>query len=95
MMLGPGSRQRAELRVRNYKPTPMKVEVALVAPADWSIEPDVVKMEVPANGSAAKPFNIAIPKDWAVPSPRFAIAADVMADGKYLGQITEAVVEMG
>jgi glyoxylase-like metal-dependent hydrolase (beta-lactamase superfamily II) len=94
MMLGPGSRQRAEVRVRNYKPTPMKVEVALVAPADWSIEPDVVKMEVPANGSAAKPFNIAIPKDWAVPSPRFAIAADVMADGKYLGQITEAVVEM-
>jgi hypothetical protein len=71
----------------------MKVEVALVAPAEWRIEPAVLKFEAPANGKAARSFDISIPKGWAAPAPRFAIAADVMCDGKYLGQITEAVVE--
>ena len=28
------------------------------------------------------------------PEPRFAIDADVVSDGRYLGQITEAVVEL-
>jgi hypothetical protein len=94
MLVAPGDRQRAEVRVRNYKATPMKIEVALVAPADWRIEPEVLAFEVPANTSAARPVTIGIPRDWTAPAPRFAIAADVMADGKYLGQITEAVVDM-
>ncbi|HZT33946.1 MAG TPA: MBL fold metallo-hydrolase [Bryobacteraceae bacterium] len=94
MLVAPGDRQRAEVRVRNYKATPMKIEVTLVAPADWRIEPEVLAFEVPANTSAARPVTIGIPRDWTAPAPRFAIAADVMADGKYLGQITEAVVDM-
>ncbi len=94
MLVVPGERQKAEVRVRNYKPSPMKIEIALVAPADWKIEPDVLSFRVPPNEQAARPFQIAIPRDWIAPAPRFAIAADVMSDGKYLGQITEAVVEM-
>jgi glyoxylase-like metal-dependent hydrolase (beta-lactamase superfamily II) len=94
MMLAPGSKQRAEIRVQNYRPGPMKVEVALIAPAEWRIEPDVLTFEAPGNGKASRAFEIAVPRDWTAPSPRFAIAADVVAGGKYLGQITEAVVEM-
>jgi len=95
MLLRPGARQSAEVRVQNYRPTAMKMEVALVAPAEWKVEPDVLKFEVPANGKAAQPFSLTLPKDWVAPAPRLAIAADVMADGKYLGQITEAVVDIG
>jgi hypothetical protein len=94
MLLAPGQRQRAEVRVRNYKPTSMKIEVAIVAPSEWRVEPDVLKFEVPAGSETAKPFQIALPKDWSAPSSRFAIAADVLRDGTYLGQITEAVVDM-
>jgi hypothetical protein len=35
-----------------------------------------------------------VPRSWTAPMPRFAIACDVMRDGRYLGQITEAVVEI-
>jgi glyoxylase-like metal-dependent hydrolase (beta-lactamase superfamily II) len=94
ILTAPGERQRLEVRVQNYKPEPVKMEVALVAPAEWKIEPPVVSFEAPANGKASRPVEIAIPRDWAPPGPRFAIAADVMRDGKYLGQVTEAVVDI-
>ena len=72
----------------------MKIEVAIVAPSEWRIDPDVLQFEIPAGAQGAKAFQIALPKDWSAPSARFAIAADVLSDGKYLGQITEAVVDM-
>jgi hypothetical protein len=73
----------------------MKMEVALIAPQEWRVEPEVLKFEVPAGGHASQTFHLTIPRTWDPPSPRLAIAADVMSDGKYLGQITEAVVEIG
>jgi glyoxylase-like metal-dependent hydrolase (beta-lactamase superfamily II) len=94
LLLGPGERQRAEVRVRNYKPSAMKIEVAIVAPSEWRIEPDLLRFEIPGGAQKAQAFEIAVPKDWSAPSARFAIAADVRSDGKYLGQITEAVVDM-
>jgi hypothetical protein len=72
----------------------MKIEVAIIAPSEWRIEPDLLQFEVGAGSQKAQPFQIALPKDWSAPSARFAIAADVRSDGKYLGQITEAVVDM-
>jgi glyoxylase-like metal-dependent hydrolase (beta-lactamase superfamily II) len=94
LLLGPGERQRAEVRVRNYKPAAMKIEVAIIAPSEWRIEPDLLRFEIPAGSQKAQAFEVTLPKDWAAPSDRFAIAADVRSDGKYLGQITEAVVDM-
>ena len=88
----PGKRNQLQIHAQNYKPSTMKLEVALVAPAEWTIEPDVVKFEVPARSKAMRPVSVTIPKGWQPASPRFAIAADVLCDGKYLGQITEAVV---
>jgi hypothetical protein len=91
MLIAPGERQRAQLRVQNYS-APMQAEMALVAPGEWRIEPR--RADVPARGKQAREFEMRFPRDWTPPSPRFAIAADVRANGKYLGQITEAVVEM-
>jgi len=94
MLLAPGSVQKAEVRVRNYRPSAMKIEVAIIAPSEWRIEPDVLSFEVGAQSHAHQSFSITVPKSWNSPSPRLAIAADVRAGGKYLGQITEAVVDM-
>jgi glyoxylase-like metal-dependent hydrolase (beta-lactamase superfamily II) len=94
VLLARGQRQQLEVRVQNYKPSSMKIEVALVAPSEWRIEPDVVKLQVPAKSHATGRVDVSVPKDWSGPGPRFAIAADVLRDGKYLGQITEAVVEV-
>ena len=95
MLLKPGDSIRAELRVQNYRSAPMKMEIALVAPSEWRIEPDVLRFEAPARTKSSQPFQVYVPRDWLPVSPRFALAADVMCDGRYLGQITEAVVDIG
>lgn len=94
MMVGPGSVQKAEVRVQNYRAEPMKMEVSLLTPAEWQITPETLVFEVPAKSNTRQPFTITVPKNWQAPSPRLAIAADVRAAGRYLGQITEAVVDV-
>jgi hypothetical protein len=94
MMVKPGDSARAEIRVQNYRSVPMKMEIALVAPQEWDIEPDVLRFETPAQTKVAQAFQIRIPREWRPASPRFAVAADVICDRKYLGQITEAIVEL-
>lgn len=94
MVLGPGSVQKAEIRVQNYRTEPMEMEVAVVAPSEWRIEPDTLKFTVPAKSHQHAPFTITVPKTWEGPGPRLAIAADVRAGKRYLGQITEAVVDV-
>ena len=94
LLLTPGAAGKAEIRVQNYRNEPMKMEVALITPSEWQVMPDVLRFEVPAKSHASRPFTIAIPKGWAAPSSRLAIAADVRAGGRYLGQITEAVVDL-
>jgi hypothetical protein len=94
MQLRPGVAAEVELRVRNYRSRPMQIEAALVAPGEWAIEPDVVRLEVPPQSQSAQAFRIRVPAGWPPPAPRLAIAADVVSDGRYLGQITEAVVEV-
>ena len=94
MQIRPGEETRAEVRVRNYRAAPMKMEVALVAPGEWRIEPDVLRFDVAARASTPRAFRIRVPADWRHTSPRIAVAADVVCDGKYLGQITEAVVDI-
>jgi glyoxylase-like metal-dependent hydrolase (beta-lactamase superfamily II) len=93
MLLSPGNRAPAQIRVRNYRHAPMKLEVALIAPGEWAIEPEVLRFEVPANSTGTQTFAIQVPRDWRPVAPRIAIAADVVCDGKYLGQITEAVAD--
>lgn len=94
ILIAPGESQKLDLHVRNYNSSPMKIEASLVGPSEWAITPEVSALTVPARGSATASVTVTIPRNWSAPGPRFAIAADVVRDGKYLGQITEAVVEM-
>ncbi len=94
MLIAPGESQKLEVHVRNYWAEPMKLEVALTAPGEWTVSPESMTIEVPPQGSAHRHIEISIPRGWTAPGPRFAIAADVVRNGKYLGQITEAVVDM-
>ncbi len=93
-LLTAGARHHLQLRVRNYHPQPMKVEVTLVTPDAWRIEPSVLSLTVAAKGTGRAEFAVSVPAGWRPAVPRFAIAADVMRDGRYLGQIAEAVIEM-
>ena len=95
IIAAPGTSQALKINVSNYGAAPMKLEVALVTPREWQVAPDVLKIDAPARGKASGNVRITVPRGWAAPSPRLAIAADVMCNGKYLGQITEAVVEVG
>ena len=94
IVLAAGSSQTLKINVANYGAAPMKLEVALVTPSEWRVTPDVVKIEAPPRSKGSGSVQISVPRGWVPPSPRLAIAADVMRNGKYLGQVTEAVVEV-
>lgn len=90
-----GEAATIEVRVRNYRARPMELEAALLAPAGWKIAPEMVKLTVPANGEGREGFAVTVPPGWDVAArPRVAVSADVMADGRYLGEIAEGVVDV-
>ena len=93
ILLPPGTKQELQIQVQNYRPSEMKLEVALIAPAEWRVEPDVVKLSVAGGAHGMAKVTVGVPSSWTPPLPRIAITADVVRDGRYLGQVTEAVVD--
>jgi len=89
-----GSNAELELRVRNYRSKPMRLEAALVVPPGWKASPEVVELTVDPNGNASAGFSLAVPENWDRQKPRVALAADIRADGHYLGQIAEGVADV-
>jgi len=89
-----GSSAALELRVRNYRSNPMHLQAALVVPAGWKAAPEVLELTVSPKGDASGGFSVAIPENWDRAKPRVALAADIMADGQYLGQIAEGVADV-
>ena len=94
MVIAAGDSAPAQVRVRNYRSAPMKMEIALVLPSGWRAEPEVLRFEAPPKGRASCPFRLFTTRGVSPLTPRLAITADVTADGKHLGQITEAVVNL-
>ena len=89
-----GTTSTLELRVRNYRSKPMKLEAALVLPEGWKASPAVNTLEVPAGRDGKTAFSLTIPANWVGRQSRVAVAADIVADGQYLGQIAEGVVDV-
>jgi len=89
-----GSSSTLELRVRNYRAKPMRLEAALVLPEGWKASPEVLSVAVPPGGEGKEGFTVTIPANWDRSRPRVALAADIMADGQYLGEIAEGVVDL-
>lgn len=90
----PGRPVPLEIRVRNHRNIPVELEIVLSLPAGWRCDPPAVKLKVPAKGADRAAVEMTVPADWRGSSDRRAIAADVMANGRYLGQIAEAVVDI-
>jgi NPCBM-associated, NEW3 domain of alpha-galactosidase/Metallo-beta-lactamase superfamily len=89
-----GSTSTLELRVRNYRAKPMRLEAALVLPEGWKVSPQVGALEIPAGKDGKTSFSVTIPDNWDRGRSRAAVAADIMADGQYLGQIAEGMVDI-
>jgi glyoxylase-like metal-dependent hydrolase (beta-lactamase superfamily II) len=94
MVIAAGDSAPAQVRVHNYRSAPMKIEVAPVLPYGWRSEPEVLRFEAPPKGTVSCPFRLFTTRGGSVSAPRLAITADVTADGKRLGQIAEAVVNL-
>lgn len=90
----PGQTRSYEIRVKNHRRRAIELQIALSLPAGWQCDPQIVKLGVAPGDTAKAPVSITIPRNWRGVHPRIAIAADVLADGKYLGQIAEAVIEV-
>jgi glyoxylase-like metal-dependent hydrolase (beta-lactamase superfamily II) len=89
-----GSSVKVELRVRNYRATPMHLQAALVLPAGWKATPPTLALEASPRSDSQGSFTVTIPQAWDRAKPRVGIAADIVANDQYLGQIAEGVVEV-
>ena len=94
MMVFPGQTKRIEIRVRNHRPRRVQIRGAFILPDGWRSTPSEISLDIDASAKAKTEATISIPANWSNPLPRVAIALDVVADGKYLGQIAEAVVDI-
>jgi hypothetical protein len=72
----------------------MAVEAALVLPPGWKATAEVAAFTIPPKGDSTAAFTMTVPGNWDRARPRVALAADVMADGQYLGEIAEGVVDV-
>lgn len=93
--LSPGETRSFELHVRNHRALPLELQIAFSLPSGWRATPAVSKLTVAPHAIGKASASITIPEDFRAKESRVAFAADVLADGRYLGQIAEAVVDMG
>lgn len=78
------------LRVRSYLDKPAEVSASMVSREGWRVAPTTGSVLVPAGGEAEVGFVVTVPSD--APSEKVPIVAEVMLDGRPLGQLAEAVV---
>jgi glyoxylase-like metal-dependent hydrolase (beta-lactamase superfamily II) len=90
----PGQTRNFEVRARNQRQRAIELEVVLALPLGWRSDPANVKLSIAPGESGSVPVSVTIPRGWAGAPVRLAIAVDVKADGKYLGQIAEAVIDV-
>jgi hypothetical protein len=89
-----GSTASLELRVRNYRSKPMRLEATLMVPSSWKSLPERLTVEAPPYADSGGGFTVSIPENWDPSRSRVAVAADVVADGRYLGEIAEGIVDL-
>lgn len=85
---------RLEIRARNHRREAVSLQIVLCLPAGWTSTPSSIAFTVPAGASASHPIEIRIPRSAYRRGERKAISADVLANGRHLGQIAESVVDM-
>jgi len=66
----------------------------LVLPVGWKASSELLEATIPPGQDGSAGCSVTVPVDWDRNRPRVALAADVRADGKYLGQIAECVADI-
>ncbi len=72
----------------------MRVQAKLVLPPGWRNGPGPLELSIEPKAEGHIDASFTTVRSWSSSTPRVAIALDVVVDGKYLGQIAEAVVDM-
>ena len=88
----PGDRLSLEIRIKNFYPHESSAHVSFILPQTWSCEPEKIVLHVDAHAQSTYHIQIRIPNDFKFILPRVALAADVVFNDWYLGQVAEAVV---
>jgi hypothetical protein len=83
-----------QIRARNHRRREIALEIALCLPRGWRSSPERLSLKLAAGGTGEAQVQITVPLDWSGPNERRAITADIIADGVYLGQVAEAVVDV-
>ena len=86
----PGAKQRFEVRFRNHCSQPVKLEIALLVPAGWQCDKDRAELTIPGGSSGSTAVLVTIGPETS--ARRHLIIADVVANGRYIGQRAEAFV---
>jgi hypothetical protein len=66
----------------------------LVLPGGWKASPGLLDLTIPPGQDGSGGFSVTIPEGWEKAKPRVALAADVKADGKYLGQTAGGIADI-
>lgn len=90
----PGDTLNLQVRMSNFLAHAVEAEVRLALPDGWQAAPDTVRLTVPALQRGLANMRVTVPAGYAFRYPRVAISADVVFDGRRLGQIAEATVEL-
>ena len=74
--------------VRNPHPAPASLDLQLVAPDQWSVEEELINLELAASATATVIFHVTP----TTPGVRRRVAVDVTVQGQPLGQQAEALI---
>ena len=89
-----GDELRLQLRVTNFLDTPANFKAHLTLPAKWSCEPTGVELELAPGCQGRADVVVSVPEGCVSRWPKQVITADVTFNGKRLGEIAEAVIEL-
>ena len=90
----PGGSCSVEVRVRNHRSRAVEIKAAPILPRGWQVSQRIVEFSVAPRATGSSRLTLTVPKSWTDARTRVAIALDVIADNRYLGQIAEAVVDI-
>jgi hypothetical protein len=90
----PGDTLDLQVRMTNFLDRMAQAKVELVLPNGWLSNPKSVELKLTPYARTMAPVSVHIPDTYKFQYPRIAITADVTYDGRKLGQIVEATVEL-
>ena len=90
----PESEVRMQVWFENIFPQPKMLEYRLVLPDGWSAIPNSGQLKAKAGEKVIADFVLSVPPTQSTNYRRQALTLDVTIDGKYLGQLAEAVVDL-